>query len=177
MDCGDKRAAGVALGAEGERLGLERTRESDKFACDRHDFSICPTRCTWLSEGEAKIVGCQAASQAGIIAADPFFGRAKHSGNQMGSKPVEKHDQNAAENMSEDDMEMINVDFDFAAPSESDVPALKRLLQQQWYTHAPQLQLHSVAEHIVHLGMNVGIGTVVKVDDFCLLYTSPSPRD
>ena len=165
LNCDDERAAGVALGAEGERLGLERTRESDKFACDRHDFSICPTRCTWLSEGEAKIVGCQAASQAGIIAADPFFGRAKHSGNQMGSKPVEKHDQNAAENMSEEDMEMINVDFDFAAPSESDVPALKRLLQQQWYTHAPQLQLHSVAEHIVHLGMNVGIGTVVKVDD------------
>ena len=46
----------------------------------------------------------------------------------MGSNPVEKHDENAAENMSEDDMEMINVDFDFAAPSESDVPAVS-------YTH------------------------------------------
>lgn len=96
----------------------------------------------------------------------PIFGRAPYFLRiNMGSKPVEKQDPKAAESMSEDEMEMINVDFDFAAPSESDVPALKRLLQQQWYTHAPQLQLHSVAEHIVHLGMNAGIGTVVKVDD------------
>lgn len=61
--------------------------------------------------------------------------------------------------------EMINVEFDFQAPSDIDVQALKRLFQQQWYTHAPQLNLHAIAEYVVHIAKNVGIGTVVKVDD------------
>lgn len=139
-----------------------RTRESDKFACDRHDFPSLRRAARGISVVRRRSLAAKRRhNQAKQLQALFLTGRRLN----MGSKPVEKQDQNAAENMSEDEMEMINVDFDFAAPSESDIPALKRLLQQQWYTHAPQLQLHSVAEHIVHLGMNVGIGTVVKVDD------------
>lgn len=57
------------------------------------------------------------------------------------------------------------MEFDFQAPSEIDTQALRRLFQQQWYTHAPQLNLSVLADHVVNLAQTSGIGTVVKVDD------------
>lgn len=61
--------------------------------------------------------------------------------------------------------EFINVEFDFTAPSEIDYQALKRLFQQLFYTHAPTMDLGVVADYVVNLSQNHGIGTVVKVDD------------
>lgn len=61
--------------------------------------------------------------------------------------------------------DFINIDFDFTAPSEIDAQALTRLFQQLFYTHAPQLDLSLVVDHIVRLSQEQGIGTVVKVDD------------
>lgn len=60
---------------------------------------------------------------------------------------------------------MINVEFDFQAPSEIDFQALKRLFQQMFYTHAPQMDLGVLADHVIQSGMTRGIGTVIKVDD------------
>ena len=60
---------------------------------------------------------------------------------------------------------MINVEFDFQAPSEIDFQALKRLFQQMFYTHAPQMDIGVLADHVIQTGMTQGIGTVIKVDD------------
>lgn len=61
--------------------------------------------------------------------------------------------------------DIINVEFDFRAPSDVDFQALIRLFQQLFYTNAPQMDLSAVADYVVQLSQNHGIGTVVKVDD------------
>lgn len=60
---------------------------------------------------------------------------------------------------------MINVEFDFQTPSEIDFQALKRLFQQMFYTHAPQMDMGVLADHVIQTGMTQGVGTVIKVDD------------
>ena len=57
------------------------------------------------------------------------------------------------------------MDFDFTAPSDIDYQALKRLFQQLFYTHAPQMDLGKLADHVVYMSQEHGTGTVVKVDD------------
>lgn len=74
----------------------------------------------------------------------------------------------------------IDVSFNFVAPSEIDFQALKRLAQQLYYTHAPDLDLGVLADHVIKLGMgnssvaaasgddappHDALGTVVKVED------------
>lgn len=59
--------------------------------------------------------------------------------------------------------DFINVDFDFRAPEEIDFLALKRLLQQLFYTHNTKLDLSSLADHIVKTSTSQGIGTTIKV--------------
>ncbi|WFD19054.1 Mss4p nuclear export [Malassezia caprae] len=66
---------------------------------------------------------------------------------------------------SDEDVDVINVEFDFQAPSEIDFQAMKRLFQQMFYTHAPQMDLGILADHVIQSGMTQGIGTVIKVDD------------
>ncbi|KAL4402638.1 Mss4 nuclear export [Malassezia pachydermatis] len=66
---------------------------------------------------------------------------------------------------SEDEVDFINVEFDFQAPNEIDFQALKRLFQQLFYTHAPQLDLGVLADHVIEQAQSRGVGTVVKVDD------------
>ncbi|WFD01586.1 Mss4p nuclear export [Malassezia obtusa] len=61
--------------------------------------------------------------------------------------------------------DFINVEFDFRAPSDIDLQALIRLFQQLFYTNAPQMDLTTVADYVINLSQNNGIGTVVKVDD------------
>ncbi|WFD30978.1 Mss4p nuclear export [Malassezia sp. CBS 17886] len=65
----------------------------------------------------------------------------------------------------EDDVDFVNVEFDFSAPTEVDFQALKRLYQQLFYTHAPSLDIGALADHTVRLAQDSGIGTVIKVDD------------
>ena len=66
---------------------------------------------------------------------------------------------------SDSDFDFINVDFDFQAPVETDYLALKRLFQQLLYTHAPNLDLGVLADWVITLGAQQGVGTVIKVDD------------
>ena len=63
------------------------------------------------------------------------------------------------------DVDFVNVDFDFQAPSESDYQALKRLFQQLFYTHAPGMDMGTIADWVIRRGQQDGVGTVVKVDD------------
>ncbi|PKI84613.1 Mss4p nuclear export [Malassezia vespertilionis] len=65
----------------------------------------------------------------------------------------------------EEDRDFINVEFDFSAPCKTDHQALKRLFQQLFYTHAPQMDIGAMADYIIRLSQDNGIGTVVKVDD------------
>ncbi|WFD43239.1 Mss4p nuclear export [Malassezia psittaci] len=71
----------------------------------------------------------------------------------------------AVDQESDDEIDLINVEFDFRAPADIDFQAIIRLFQQLFYTNAPQLNLSTVADHVVQLSQNHGIGTVVKVDD------------
>ena len=66
---------------------------------------------------------------------------------------------------SDSDFDFINVDFDFQAPVETDYLALKRLFQQLFYTHAPNLDLGVLSDWVITLGTQQGVGTVIKVDD------------
>ncbi|GAC97610.1 hypothetical protein PHSY_005196 [Pseudozyma hubeiensis SY62] len=61
--------------------------------------------------------------------------------------------------------DFINVDFDFRAPEEIDFLALKRLLQQLFYTHNTKLDLSSLADHIVKTSTEQGVGTTIKIVD------------
>ncbi|SNX87260.1 related to BCP1 - Essential protein involved in nuclear export of cytoskeleton organization protein [Melanopsichium pennsylvanicum] len=61
--------------------------------------------------------------------------------------------------------DFINVDFDFRAPEEIDFQALKRLLQQLFYTHNTKLDLSSLADHIVKTSATQGVGTTIKIVD------------
>lgn len=61
--------------------------------------------------------------------------------------------------------DFINVDFDFRAPEEIDFLALKRLLQQLYYTHNTKLDLSSLADHVIKTSTSQGIGTTIKVVD------------
>lgn len=61
--------------------------------------------------------------------------------------------------------DFINVDFDFRAPEEIDFQALKRLLQQLFYTHNTKLDLSSLADHIVKTSTEQGVGTAIKIVD------------
>lgn len=67
-------------------------------------------------------------------------------------------------NDSDSDVDFINVDFDFQAPIETDYQALKRLFQQLFYTHAPDMDLGIFSDWIITLGSQ-GVGTVIKADD------------
>ena len=67
-------------------------------------------------------------------------------------------------NDSDSDVDFINVDFDFQAPIETDYRALKRLFQQLFYTHAPDMDLGIFSDWIITLGSQ-GVGTVIKADD------------
>ncbi|KAE8220428.1 hypothetical protein CF319_g6044 [Tilletia indica] len=59
----------------------------------------------------------------------------------------------------------INVDFAFLTPDpEIDSQAIRRLLQQLFYTHSPTLDLHSPTATILTQAAHLGIGTVVKLD-------------
>lgn len=60
--------------------------------------------------------------------------------------------------------DFINVDFDFRAPQEIDFLALKRLLQQLFYTHSTKLDLSALADHVVKLSTGEGVGTAIKVE-------------
>lgn len=59
--------------------------------------------------------------------------------------------------------DFINVDFDFRAPEEIDFLALKRLLQQLFYTHNTKLDLSALADHVVKTSTSQGVGTTIKV--------------
>ncbi|SJX63258.1 related to BCP1-Essential protein involved in nuclear export of cytoskeleton organization protein [Sporisorium reilianum f. sp. reilianum] len=61
--------------------------------------------------------------------------------------------------------DFINVDFDFRAPEEIDFQALKRLLQQLFYTHNTKLDLSSLADNIVKTSTTQGVGTTIKIVD------------
>lgn len=61
--------------------------------------------------------------------------------------------------------DFINVDFDFRAPEEIDFLALKRLLQQLFYTHNTKLDLSALADHVIKISSAQGIGTTIKVVD------------
>ena len=61
--------------------------------------------------------------------------------------------------------DFINVDFDFRAPEEIDFQALKRLLQQLFYTHNTKLDLSSLADHVVKTSTTQGVGTAIKIVD------------
>ncbi|CBQ73424.1 related to BCP1-Essential protein involved in nuclear export of cytoskeleton organization protein [Sporisorium reilianum SRZ2] len=61
--------------------------------------------------------------------------------------------------------DFINVDFDFRAPEEIDFQALKRLLQQLFYTHNTKLDLSSLADNIVKTSTTLGVGTTIKIVD------------
>ncbi|WFD34113.1 Mss4p nuclear export [Malassezia cuniculi] len=65
---------------------------------------------------------------------------------------------------SESDVDFINVEFDFQAPVETDYQALKRLFQQLYYTHSPDLDLGVLADWVIARGAQ-GVGTVIKADD------------
>ncbi|CAD6898929.1 unnamed protein product [Tilletia controversa] len=59
----------------------------------------------------------------------------------------------------------INVDFAFLTPNpEVDSQAIRRLLQQLFYTHAPTLNLHTPTDAILTQAAHLGVGTVVKLD-------------
>lgn len=60
--------------------------------------------------------------------------------------------------------DFINVDFDFRAPQEIDFLALKRLLQQLFYTHSVKLDLSALADHVVKMSTGEGVGTAIKVE-------------
>ncbi|PWZ03794.1 protein BCP1 [Testicularia cyperi] len=60
--------------------------------------------------------------------------------------------------------DFINVDFDFRAPQEIDFQALKRLLQQLFYTHATKLDLSALADHVVKMSTSEGVGTAIKIE-------------
>ncbi|KAN0065873.1 Mss4p nuclear export [Thecaphora frezii] len=62
------------------------------------------------------------------------------------------------------DPDFINVDFDFRAPEEIDFQALKRLLQQLFYSHATKLDLGSLAHHVIKLAAEQGVGTTIKIE-------------
>lgn len=64
-----------------------------------------------------------------------------------------------------EDPDFINVDFDFRAPEEIDFQALKRLLQQLFYTHNTKLDLSSLADHVVKTSTTQGVGTTIKIVD------------
>jgi protein BCP1 len=64
----------------------------------------------------------------------------------------------------------IDVSFNYVAPTEIDFMALKRLIQQLYHTHAVDIDLSSLAEHILRSGDveklgDRAVGTVVKVED------------
>ncbi|CDS01790.1 hypothetical protein, partial [Sporisorium scitamineum] len=61
--------------------------------------------------------------------------------------------------------DFIHVDFDFRAPQEIDFQALKRLLQQLFYTHNTKLDLSSLADHIAKTSTSQGVGTTIKIVD------------
>lgn len=61
--------------------------------------------------------------------------------------------------------DFINVDFDFRAPEEIDFQAVKRLLQQLFYTHNTKLDLSSLADHVVKTSTTQGVGTTIKIVD------------
>lgn len=61
--------------------------------------------------------------------------------------------------------DFINVDFDFRAPEEIDFQALKRLLQQLFYTHNTKLDLCALADHVVKTSTSQGVGTTIKIVD------------
>ncbi|SPO23645.1 related to BCP1 - Essential protein involved in nuclear export of cytoskeleton organization protein [Ustilago trichophora] len=61
--------------------------------------------------------------------------------------------------------DFINVDFDFRAPEEIDFQALKRLLQQLFYTHNTKLDLSALADHVVKTSTSQGVGTTIKIVD------------
>ncbi|SPO35856.1 related to BCP1 - Essential protein involved in nuclear export of cytoskeleton organization protein [Pseudozyma flocculosa] len=62
------------------------------------------------------------------------------------------------------DPDFINVDFDFRSPEEIDFQALKRLLQQLFYSHATHLDLGALADHVIKLATTDGVGTTIKID-------------
>ncbi|CED84842.1 Isoamyl acetate-hydrolyzing esterase and related enzymes [Phaffia rhodozyma] len=60
---------------------------------------------------------------------------------------------------------LINVDFDFFAPSpDVDLIALKRLLRQLLYSDADLFDLHPVAELVLDSSKADGVGSCIKVD-------------
>lgn len=61
----------------------------------------------------------------------------------------------------------IDVSFDFVPPTEIDFMALKRLVQQLYYTHSPELDIGALADWIIKIGSapDAAVGTVVKVED------------
>lgn len=61
--------------------------------------------------------------------------------------------------------DFINVDFDFRAPEEIDFLALKRLLQQLFYTHNTKLDLSSLADSVIKTSTSQGVGTTIKIVD------------
>ncbi|CEH13076.1 Isoamyl acetate-hydrolyzing esterase and related enzymes [Ceraceosorus bombacis] len=66
-----------------------------------------------------------------------------------------------------DDIDFINVSFDFTSPTDIDFHSIKRQLQQLFYTYSTrdeQLDLGKVADHVIGLAASSGVGTVVKVD-------------
>lgn len=58
----------------------------------------------------------------------------------------------------------IDVSFDYVAPTEIDFAALKRLTQQLFYTHSPDLDLSALVDEVLRWG-GEAVGTVVKVED------------
>ncbi|SPO24555.1 related to BCP1 - Essential protein involved in nuclear export of cytoskeleton organization protein [Ustilago trichophora] len=61
--------------------------------------------------------------------------------------------------------DFINVEFDFRAPEEIDFQAIKRLLQQLFYTHNTKLDLSALADHVVKTSTSQGVGTTIKIVD------------
>lgn len=77
-------------------------------------------------------------------------------------------DSDSDDSSSSYDPSVINVDFDFQAPSEIDFQAIKRLLQQLFYTHASSddgIALSTLAQHVIDMASGeAALGTVIKVE-------------
>ena len=73
-------------------------------------------------------------------------------------EPVDDYDSDESE------PDFINVNFDFRAPEEIDFHALKRLIQQLFYTHATKLDISGLADHVIKLSSSEGVGTTIKVE-------------
>ncbi|KAK0549164.1 Mss4p nuclear export [Tilletia horrida] len=85
--------------------------------------------------------------------------------NAADPAPIEQDDDDDDDEDDDTPPSSINVDFAFLTPDPAvDHQALRRLLQQLFYTHSPSLNLHALADITLSQAAHLGLGTVVKLD-------------